>query len=108
MNEPPAMIWVTNGFGIMSKKPFVEYHDGGYRRQLSPQDARKIANDLIECAEAAEQDAFIVNFAMKELELEEQKAYQLVLMFRAWKEERRKEPRRRTTDPENQPQGENQ
>lgn len=80
---------VTNGFGHNSKQPFVEVNwptDSG-KIQLAPDEARLIARMIAECAEAAEQDAFLVAFMMDEVGLTFNEAAQIIPRYAAWRKE---------------------
>lgn len=60
-----GMILVTSHYGAHSKLPYVEIEAKNKLKepfQLSPEEARDFALNLIEAAEAAEQDAFIFEF----------------------------------------------
>lgn len=58
------MINVTSGFGGNTRQPFVEINAEKLKgpMQLSPEEARDLAANLLQAAEAAEQDAFIFEF----------------------------------------------
>jgi len=57
-------ILVTSGYGGNTGQPFVEIKDDRLKApmQLSPEEARDLALNLLEAAEASEQDAFIFEF----------------------------------------------
>lgn len=60
-------VLVTSGYGGNTRQPFVEVTLPGHKSmQFDPQSARDLALSLLEGAEAAEQDAFLVEFSMKE------------------------------------------
>lgn len=65
-NKSPIFhtIMVESGYGKNSKQPFVEIKDKRFTEpiQLSPEEARDLALNLIEAAESAEQDGFMVEF----------------------------------------------
>jgi hypothetical protein len=54
--------------------------------QLSPQDCRDHALAILEAAEAAEQDGFLVDFARNELGMKLEEAGKILLGFRAYRE----------------------
>lgn len=58
------MINVTSGYGGNTRQPFVEIKAEKLKEpmQLSPEEARDLAANLLQAAEAAEQDAFIFEF----------------------------------------------
>lgn len=58
------LIKVTSGYGGNTHQPFVEIHTDKLKEpmQISPSEARDLARNLFEAAEASEQDAFIFEF----------------------------------------------
>ena len=61
------VIRVESGYGGNSRQPFVEVKDDRLKEpmQLLPEEARDLALNLLEAAEASEQDAFIFEFFSK-------------------------------------------
>jgi hypothetical protein len=56
-------LWVLGGVCPKDKKPYIEVSEGGTLvLQLSSQDARRIAHDLLEQAARAEADAMIYSY----------------------------------------------
>lgn len=55
---------VTSGYGGKTRQPFVEIKADKLKEplQVSPEEARDLAANLLQAAEAAEQDAFIFEF----------------------------------------------
>jgi hypothetical protein len=81
---------VSNGFGQNTHEPYVEVNwptDSG-SIQLNPDEARLIARMIIEAAEAADQDAFLVAFIMRDIGLSFEQAAQIIPRFAAWRRER--------------------
>lgn len=62
--------------------------DGEIIAQLSPELARDHARAITEAAEAAEQDAFLMDFAQKSIGLDFQRAGLLLVAFRNFRGER--------------------
>ena len=62
-------ILVSSGYGGNTKKPFVMIEGDSIDEaiQMSPIEARDLALNLLQCADAAESDAFIVEFTQNEL-----------------------------------------
>ena len=58
------VIRVESGYGGNTRQPFVEIKDDRLKEplQLFPEEARDLALNLLEAAEASEQDAFIFEF----------------------------------------------
>ena len=88
----PDRISISSGYGGHSRKPYVQLVWGKHVAQLSPDEARAHALLLLEVAEAAEQDAFIVEFAQT-IGIPLPKAAGLLKEFREWR------ARRGTSDP---------
>lgn len=90
-----GQVEVTNGFGFNTKQPYVEVNwptDSG-TIQLEPDEARMVARMIMEAAEAADQDAFLIAFLMADLDLPFEAAAQIIPRFAAWREEGRKKQR---------------
>lgn len=85
-------ILVSSGYGANTRQPFVELElelrdDGTI--QISPDEARDLASNLFQAAEASESDAFLVEFHTEKAELPLEKAAALLDMYRRWRKERR-------------------
>lgn len=86
-------ILVSSGYGGNTRKPFVmiEADEIDQPIQLSPAEARDLAVNLLQAAEAAEGDAFIVEFTTRQLKSDVQHARVLLLEFRKFRESMRGE-----------------
>ncbi|HEY8597358.1 MAG TPA: hypothetical protein VIL85_02940 [Thermomicrobiales bacterium] len=85
-----SVITSSSGYGYNTKRPFVNLLIGDRKPiQLSPDEARSVALQLIEAAETAEQDAFLVEWGTEALG-DERTAAALLMQFRKWREEREK------------------
>lgn len=81
-------ITVNSMVSSRTQEPFVTvYMAVTDAAQLTPEQARRVASHLIEAAEAAEQDAFIIAFGRVKLNLDLPKAALLLQEYRAWREE---------------------
>jgi len=81
------VISCTSNYGGNSRKPYVGIEvDGALLTQLPPETARALGYNLILSAEAAEQDAFMVEFAEKEIGVPLPQAAQILGLFREWRE----------------------
>lgn len=79
-------------------EPFVQLLlDGRVIAQMAPEEARDHARAITEAAEAAEQDAFLMDFFQTRIRLDFNRAGQVLIDFRRWREKRGK--RGGPTDP---------
>lgn len=81
-------LWVKSIYGAQARQPFVGLHFQDTVIQLEPEKAREVARMLFEAAEAAEQDAFLFEWAVKDAGVSEGGAASLLHQFRKWREER--------------------
>lgn len=85
---------MTSGYGANTRVPFVEIElPERAPIQLEIDEARLIGHMILEACETAEQDAFLVEWSMKELDLEMPQAAALLHEFRKWREQRREKQR---------------
>lgn len=94
--QPPAphdklaQVEVTSGYGGNTRLPYVELRlPDRPPLQLEVEEARLIAGMILEAAEGAEQDAFIVEWGMEHIGLELEAAASLLREYRQWREQRR-------------------
>jgi hypothetical protein len=81
---------VSSGYGANTKRPFVAVQIGDRKPyQWSPDEARRVAALLLECADAAEGDAFIVEWFTEKVGLELTQVGALLSDFRASREKHR-------------------
>ena len=81
-------LMVTSGYGGNTRLPFVEIHSDKIKDevlQLSPEEARDFAANLLQAAEAAEQDAFIFEFHADLLN-DRVMGAQMLVQFRVWRD----------------------
>ena len=85
-------ILITAGYGANTKRPFVMLQTPELDRplQLSPAEARDLASNLFQAAEAAEGDQLIVEFATDTLGMEMPVAAQLLVHLRELRGKNRK------------------
>lgn len=81
--------WVNSGYGLHTRQPFVSMHDGDWVRQVSPEEARQIARNLMEAAEAAEVDDFLITWAQQSMDVPLDSAVNLLAMYREHRDARR-------------------
>ena len=88
MAERQTIISTRSGYGYNTRKPFVDLQIGDRKPiQLDPSEARTVAARLLEAAEAAEQDAFLFEWAATALG-DDRTAAALLAEFRKWREGR--------------------
>ncbi len=88
-SQRSGSIGVASSYGAATKRPYVELTCDISPIQFSPAKAREIALLLLECADAAESDAVVIEFGRHVLDLDEQHAAQLLEQFRRFREFRR-------------------
>ena len=79
---------VESGYGGNTRQPFVEIKTDKLKEplQMLPEEARDLASNLLQAAEAAEQDAFIFEFH-HELLGDEKMGATMLINFRKWRDE---------------------
>ena len=92
MNQPIKwnVINVTSGYGFNTRQPFVEIKTDKLKAplQLSPEEARDLALNLLEAAEASEQDAFIFEFhSTLGGERDDKLGAGVLFQFRQWRDD---------------------
>lgn len=82
-------IFVTSGYGHNTRQPFVQMSADAMEKpiQLSPEDARDLASNLLQAAEASEQDAFIFEFHSSFVGGDERVGANMLVQFRKWRDE---------------------
>lgn len=88
MSEPKQVVFhVTSNFGHRTQKPFVMVTVGeqDFMAQMSPDEARALAMNLLQCADASETDAFLVTFLRKRVGANDQAVVGIPQDFREWR-----------------------
>lgn len=86
-----GMLTVTSGYGYHTKEPFVTLGMANPQETANPSiqmrsdQARVIAFQILEAADSADSDGFIVEWLASVIELEERHAGQLLMEFRQWR-----------------------
>jgi hypothetical protein len=92
MSDQPKeqMFLVSSGYGGNTKRPFVQIQHPAIDRPLtiSPNEARALALNIMECADAAESDGFLVEFFKGEMEQPDQTIAYLLVQFREYRKKR--------------------
>lgn len=91
MSEPKdRVLWHQSGVNKHGE-PFVQLlMDDAVVCQLTPEQARNHAKNLLEATEASEQDAFLLDFFTKQIGADPFDAMQIIQQFRKWREDRGK------------------
>ena len=90
MVEKEERVNVSSGYGANTKRPFVAVQIGDRKPyQWSPDEARRVAAMLFECADAADGDAFIVEWFTEKEWLELPQVGALLRDFRISRWQRR-------------------
>lgn len=85
MKKEDDVLWHQSGVSPTGE-PFVQLLRGtDIVCQMSPEQARDHARAVVEAAEAAEQDAFLMDFSQNELGLEFNVAGQMLIAFRKYR-----------------------
>lgn len=72
---------------------YVRLEWGKQKGKLNPAEARMFAMTILACAEAAESDAFLINFLMQKVEMDFERA---ILIMRDFREYRDKQAEKQT------------
>lgn len=111
-NNEDHILWHQSGVN-KNGEPFVQlFQDDKIICQFTPEQARDSAKNLLEATEAAEQDAFLLEFFGKKLRMPMDEVYGIVVEYRQWREARGKKgppsDRREfvVTDQHEKPEGE--
>lgn len=89
MSEQERGFWITSGYGANTREPYIEVQLEDAKIQMPPEDARRLALNLLQAAEAALSDAFLVEFMQAEIGLERPQAANILVKYREWREGRR-------------------
>jgi hypothetical protein len=82
-------ITITSGYGANTRAPYVQMDHDGITAQMSPDEARQLARHIAEAAEAAEGDAFMVEFMRDKIGLDIKYTAGLLDQYRQWRSDRR-------------------
>jgi hypothetical protein len=84
------VLWHQSGVNKHGE-PFVQLLiDDEVVCQLTPEEARDHAKNVLEATEASEQDAFMLDFMQKKVGLDLQRSLQVIVDFRGYRESRGK------------------
>jgi hypothetical protein len=102
VDPPERQISIESVLTSRDLEPRVDVRIGPYSFQADPEEARKIARDLLEVAGGAETDAFVYHELVANLKLAPQPVLRFIAEMRNWRNERRE---RYWTNPANPPPG---
>lgn len=91
----PGHLSISSGWGHITQQPYVTItlaspvETANPAVQLVSDQARQIAHHILEAAESADQDGFILNFATQAIGAPVEEAARLLDLFRSWRESRR-------------------
>jgi len=77
---------VSSIYGYATQKPYVNIEVSMSPMQCSPAKAREMALMLLESADASESDSVLIGYAKDVLDLDDQRAAQLLNQFRQYRE----------------------
>lgn len=94
---PPSesMVSIGSGYGLATKQPFVTFsmanpaETANPTLQVTSDQARDLAFQILEAADAADSDGFLVEFMQQAGQLSENEAGRLLTEFRQWRDQRR-------------------
>lgn len=89
--ETGERIEIESMVASRNKEPFVVLTWGANAGQLTPTEARHHARRVLEAAEAADQDAFLVHFLTDQVGLDDSHAFVTLSEFRSWRAKRDEE-----------------
>jgi hypothetical protein len=79
---------VSSGFGHRTQAPFVQVliEAADFMTQMSPGDARALAMNLLNAADAAESDGFLISFMREKIGAADYQIAGVLEDFRKWRE----------------------
>ena len=85
-------ILVSSGYGGNTREPFVEIkmdYPKDHPLQIHPDEARQLAMNLLQAADAADTDSFLFEFVSKDLNAGDHAGANILMEFRKFRDERR-------------------
>ena len=83
--------YCESGYGVFAQEPYVQItiklRDEVRITQIAPDNARELAQNLFQCAEAADMDAMVIRFLQARLRFPLDKAATLIFDLRAFRDE---------------------
>lgn len=84
--------WALSGLGMNTKVPYVSLRHEDFILQVSPKEAREIASNILQCAEAAEQDQFLFEWVKQAIKVNDQAAAVILKEYRDFREAQERKP----------------
>lgn len=88
--------YCQSGYGVLGQEPYVQItirlRDEVRITQISPDNARELALNLLECAEAADMDAIVIRFMQERVHQTLDVAAQVLIDFRELRESLKHKP----------------
>jgi hypothetical protein len=88
MAEPEQLLKITGIVAARDGQPYVQYTWGEFSAQMTPEEAVRHALLLVEAAQAALCDGFLVRFLKEKIELAPEQYAQIIQEFRNYREQR--------------------
>jgi hypothetical protein len=90
MSKKDKTFWVTSLYGGKTREPRVNFAmPGGEYVQMSPEEARDLALNLLQCADAAESDGFVFEFIKDKVGAPDEISARILGEFREYRDKRR-------------------
>lgn len=97
IEEEGVVFEVSSGFGHNTQAPYVQVliKKADWMTQMSTADARRVAHNLLEAADAAEGDGFLVGFLRTTVGVEDMRTIATILVqFREYREKQQEQENR--------------
>ena len=79
-------LFATSIYRVNERKPLINLRPQAWVVQVTPQEAREWAFNILRCAEAATVDGFLVEFLMEMTGANQNAAASILQDFRLWRE----------------------
>lgn len=95
LRPEPGTVSIASGFGQQSGQAFVTFSLANPQEvanptiQIGTQQARALALQILEAADSAESDGFLITWLREAAEVGDRAAAQMLAEFRAWREHQR-------------------
>lgn len=86
--QPTEEVWAYSAYGAKTGKPMVELRFRGQSVTISPADARRLALNILNAAEGANTDAWLVDFYHRRQGMPMERVAGLIQERRNWRDTR--------------------